>query len=72
MKESSCWQTFEVEEGVVDELCLGPVLEPDEVDVLGEGRVAPTQAVERRVRLTHDQAHTAVVAHRPETTISFY
>ena len=38
--------TLEVEEGVVHQLRLGPVLEPDEVDVLGEGRVLATHLLE--------------------------
>ena len=49
-----------------NQLCLGPVLEPDEVDVLGEGRILTTHVLEAAVCVAHDQTHAAVVTHRPD------
>ena len=66
-KQRSQSLTLEVEEGVVHQLRLGPVLEPDEVDVLGEGRVLATHLLEVGVRVADDEAHSAVAAHRPAT-----
>ena len=52
---------------MVNQLGLGPVLEPYEVDVLGECWVLATHLLEMTVRVADDEAHPAVVAHRPAT-----
>jgi len=52
--------------GMLHELGLGPVWEPQEVDRLGERWVLPTPALEVLPAVTRYQAHTEVVSHRPE------
>ena len=63
-------RTFQVEHGVLYELSLRPVQEPQEVDILGEAWVLPAPSLEASHVARTDDAHPEVGLHSPVTTRS--
>ena len=57
--------TFEVSHGMVYESFPGPVLEPVAVEVLSEGGVLPTSALELWSRVAGYQHHTEIIPYGP-------
>ena len=53
---------------LLDELPLGPVREPEQVDALDERRVLATAALEARARVAADHADAEVLLHDPVTS----
>jgi hypothetical protein len=52
--------------GMLHQLCLGPMREPDKVDTLGESRIFSTATLEVLATISSNQAHTEIVSHSPE------
>lgn len=63
--------TFKMVLSMLNQLCLGPVWEPQEVDVLGEGREFSAPSLESLLALVHDEANSEIVPYSPVNNCEF-
>lgn len=56
---------------MLNQLCLGPVWEPQKVDVLGEGREFSAPSLESLLALVHDEANSEIVPYSPVNNCEF-
>lgn len=57
---------------MLNQLCLGPVWEPQEVDVLGEGREFSAPSLESLLAFVHDEAHSEIVPYSPKKQLCIH
>lgn len=56
---------------MLNQLRLGPVWEPEEVDVLGKGREFSAPSLESLLALVHDEAYSEIVPYSPVNNCEF-
>lgn len=54
---------------MLNQLCLEPVWEPQEVDVLGEGREFSAPSLKSLLALVHDEANSEIVPYSSITQL---
>lgn len=57
---------------MLNQLCLGPVREPQEVDIFGEGREFSAPSLESLLALVHDEANTEIVPYSPKNQLCIH
>lgn len=57
---------------MLNQLCLGPVREPQEVDVFGEGREFSASSLESLLALVHDEANSEIVPYSPKNQLCIH
>lgn len=57
---------------MLNQLCLGPVWEPQEVDVFGKGREFTAPSLESLLALVHDEAHSEIAPYSPKNQLCIH
>lgn len=57
---------------MLNQLCLGPVWEPQEVDVFGEGREFSAPSLESLLALVHDEANPEIAPYSPKNQLCIH